>query len=91
MARSLAFLNLSSSLSASKSSNDGGPVNEDSQWFMSANKPLPGATTHQETIDFGLLSVGPVSCGAPVNPDWGTVEVIGEHTDGNELTHDKFH
>lgn len=57
---------------------------------MSTNKPLPGATTHQRKLDFGLLSVGPVSCGAPVSPEWGTVEVIGEHTDEKELIHEKF-
>ena len=90
VARSLASANLGSSTSASKSSNEGGHVNEDSQWFMSTNKPLLGATVHQRKLDLGLLSVGPVSSGAPVSPEWGTVEVIGEHTDEKELTHDKI-
>lgn len=91
VARSLASVNLGSSSSASKSSSQGGHVNEDSQWFISTNKPLSGATAHQKKLDFGLLSVGPdSSSGAPVSPEWGTVEVIGEHIDQKELTHDKF-
>lgn len=90
VASSLASLNLGSSPSASKSSSEGGHVNEDSQWFMSTNKPLPGATAHQRKLDFSLLSVGPDSSGALVSPEWGTVEVIGEHTGEKELTHDKF-
>lgn len=56
--RSLASVNLSSSPSASKSSSEGGHVDEDSQWFMSINKPLSGATAHQRKLDFDLLSVG---------------------------------
>lgn len=90
MARSLASVKLGSSPSASKSSIEGGNVNEDSQWFMSTNKLLPGATAHQRKLDFGLLSVGSDSSGAPVSPEWGTVEVIGEHTDEKKLTQDKF-
>ncbi len=91
VARSLASRNLGSSPIASKSSSEGGHVNEDSQWFMSTNKPLPGATAHKRKLDFGLLSVGPdSSSGAPASPGWGTVEVIGEHTDQKELTRGEF-
>lgn len=90
MANSLVSVNLGSSPNASKLSSERGHVNEDSQWFMSANKPLPGSTAHQRKLDFGLLSVGPDSSGSPVSPEWGTVKVIGEHTDEKELTHDKF-
>lgn len=90
MARSLASVNLSSSPSALKSSSEGGHVTEDSQWFMSTNKPLLGATANQRKLDFGLLSVGPDSSIALVSPEWGTVEVIGEYTNEKEITHDKF-
>lgn len=31
-----------------------------SKFFISMNKPLPGATVHQRKLDFGLLSVGSV-------------------------------
>lgn len=71
-------------------SNEGGDVNENYQWFPLANKPLSGAILHHRKLDFGLLSVGSISSGAPVSPDWGTVEVIGEHTDEKEPTHDRF-
>lgn len=69
VARSLASVNLGSSPSASKSSIEGGNVNENTQWFMSINKPLPGATAHSRKLDFGLLSVGPDSSGAPFSPE----------------------
>lgn len=90
VATSLASVDLESSPSASKSSSEGGHVNEDSQWFMSTNEPLLGVTAHQRKLDFGLLLVGRDSSGTPVSPEWETVEVIGEYTDEKELTHDKF-
>lgn len=58
---------------------------------MSTNKPLLSAIAHKKKIDFGLLLVGrDSSFHAPVSPGWGTVEVIGEHTDQKELTHGEF-
>ena len=90
MARSIASVDLGPSPSVSEWSNEGAYLNEDSQSFVSKNKPRPATTSHQRNQDFGLLLVGPVLSGATVSPEWGIVEVIEEHTNEKEPTHDKL-
>lgn len=61
------------------------------EWFVSAENTMPNATDTSRKMDFGMRTHGPVCMPHDRStPDFGTVEVVGEHTAKRDLDQQKW-
>ena len=74
-----------------KKPNEEGTQSEVHDWFVSADDKMPNATDNSRKMDFGMRTKGPVHMPHDTNtPDFGTVEVVAEHTAQQNLGQQKW-